>query len=73
MTSGVFFRLKEQFKKWWPSEQYYTEQNFNCLIYGLGTSVNDDQYIEDYKALTGEFQSSSGKIINLNNILNSSS
>jgi CCR4-NOT transcription complex subunit 7/8 len=25
MTSSVFFKLKDLFKKWWPTEQYYTE------------------------------------------------
>jgi hypothetical protein len=67
MTSSVFFKLKDLFKKWWPTEAYYTEQNFNCIIYGLGQSINDDQYIEDYKALTNECSDGRGKIINLNN------
>lgn len=40
------------------------------MIYGLGNSINDDQYIDDYKALVTEI--GSGKIINLNNFNGSS-
>jgi hypothetical protein len=41
VTCGVFFKLKELFKKWWPNEQN-NEQRFNGAIYGLGVSANED-------------------------------
>ena len=72
MTSGVYFKLKKMFKKWYPSESFYIEQNFNYVIYGIGNSVNDDQYIDDYKALATELGNSNNKIINLNNFYGSS-
>lgn len=43
------------------------EQKFRGLIYGLGSSINEDIYIEEYRSLALEYgPSSGGKLINLN-------
>ena len=36
------------------------------MIYGLGQSANDDQYIDEYKSLALEFSNGPGKLTNLN-------
>lgn len=67
MTSKVFFKLKDLFKKWWPSEEDNSvEQRFNGLIYGLGQSLNEDVYIEEYRSLASEYANNNGKPTNLN-------
>jgi len=67
VTSKVFFKLKDLFKKWWPSEEDNSvEQRFNGLIYGLGQSLNEDVYIEEYRSLASEYANNNGKPTNLN-------
>ena len=69
VTCRVFFKLKDLFKKWWQSDEVSSlEQRFTGLIYGLGPSINDDQYIEEYKQLATEYSNVQGKLTNLNNI-----
>jgi len=52
----VFFKLKDLFRKSWPSEDdLQMEQSFNGIIYGLGNSLNEDIYIEEYRSLAHEY------------------
>lgn len=69
VTSRVFFKLKELFKKWWPAEDSSSvEQRFSGIIYGLGQSANEDIYIEEYRSLATEYSNTTGKLTNLNMI-----
>ncbi|CDW89818.1 ccr4-not transcription complex subunit 8 [Stylonychia lemnae] len=69
VTSRVFFKLKDLLKKWWPSQDTPSiEQRFQGIIYGLGPSVNEDIYIEEYRSLATEYSNGQGKLINMNNI-----
>jgi hypothetical protein len=69
VTCRVFFKLKELFKKWWPSEDDNSiELRFNRTVYGLGHSPNEDIYIEEYRSLANEYANPSGKLTNLNMI-----
>jgi hypothetical protein len=44
-------------------------ETFNKVIYGLGTSHNEDPYIEEYKSLAIEYSSGpGGKLTNMNAI-----
>lgn len=57
------------FKKWWQQEEGASlEDRFNGLIYGLGQSINDDIYLEEYRQLAIEYSNSTGKLTNLNTI-----
>lgn len=50
ITMRVFFKLKDLMKKWWNIEdENILEKKFNGLIYGLGQSVNDQMYMEEYR------------------------
>lgn len=44
------------------------EQSFNGIIYGLGNSMNEDIYIEEYRSLAHEYANPQGKLTNLNMI-----
>lgn len=67
VTCRVFFKLKDLFKKWWPTDDTPTlEERFNGIIYGLGQSANEDIYIEEYRSLATEFSNNNGKLTNLN-------
>lgn len=48
------------------------EERFNGLIYGLGDSINEDVYIEEYRSLATEYSNTNGKLTNLNLIGGSS-
>lgn len=67
VTCRVFFKLKDLFRKWWPTDDTPTlEERFNGIIYGLGQSANEDIYIEEYRSLASEFSNTTGKLTNLN-------
>jgi hypothetical protein len=68
VTSGCFFKLLEQIRKWQTTEGEQVMERFNGILYGLGPSVNEDIYIEEYKALAIEYSNGSGKLTNLNTI-----
>ena len=53
ITSQVFFKIKEMYRKWVPGKE--VETKFNGSIYGLGDSTNEEAYIDEYKNLTQEF------------------
>lgn len=48
VTSKVFFRLSSMLSKW---KKDSTMDEYNGLIFGLGTSLNDEQYNDEYKQL----------------------
>lgn len=54
VTSQVFFKLKEIYKQWYGKnvKTNEIESRFRGKIYGLGQSICDDPYIEEYKHLT---------------------
>ena len=66
--------MRELFRKWWPSEEENSiEKRFKGLVYGLGQSLNDDIYIEEYRSLASEYSNVNGKPTNLNMIGGASS
>ena len=64
ITSQVFFKIKELYRKRVPGKD--VEVRFNGWIYGLGESPNEETYIDEYKNLTQEFSLHNGKLININ-------
>lgn len=51
VTAGVYFKLMNKIKKLWNNEaDHKIEERMNGKLYGIGDSVNDDPYIEQYKA-----------------------
>lgn len=69
ITSRVYFKLLEVYKKWWGTQDVESalEKKFNGILYGLGSSMNDDNYIDEYKSLTNEY-GKPGKLVNLNRL-----
>lgn len=39
--------------------------NYNKSIYGLGKSLNEDLYIEEYRSMALEYTNSTGKMTNI--------
>ena len=71
VTSQVFFKLKEIYRQWFGKQtggSNYIESQFNKKLYGLGKSICDDPYIEEYKHMTQEYSTHTGQPINLNAI-----
>ena len=51
VTAGVYFKLKNKIKKLWNMEtEQKIEERMNGKLYGIGDSINDDPYIDQYKA-----------------------
>jgi hypothetical protein len=56
-------------KKWWQLEDdYLLEKKFNGIVFGLGQSVNDEIYMDEYRQVTSEYGNTTGKPINMNNL-----
>ena len=50
VTCGVFFRLLKCMAYQWTQISIKDPlKHFNRLVYGLGSSHNDDRYLEEYK------------------------
>ena len=51
VTAGVFFKLKAKLRKIWNLDSdNKIEERLNGKLYGIGESVNDDAYIDQYKS-----------------------
>jgi hypothetical protein len=72
ITCMVFFKLVEVYRNWWKGAdlEAQLDRKFNGILYGLGNSMNEDPYIEEYKSITIEH--GNGKLINLNRVLTNS-
>jgi len=70
VTSQIFFKLRDIYTQYFGKSlgNASVENHFNGWIYGLGDSINDDTYIDEYKHLTREYSTHSGKPINLSAI-----
>ncbi len=70
ITAKVFFKLKEMCRRQFKGRknECELETRFRGAIYGLGDSVNEDPYIEEYKSLTAEFAQHAGKLIDLTSL-----
>lgn len=53
LTLGVFFRLRNRIKKMWKNDDNFSdskiEERLNHQIFGLGDSINDENYAEQQK------------------------
>ena len=47
VTSGVYFKLITKLKKLWNLDsELKIEERLNGKLYGIGESINDDNYID---------------------------
>lgn len=56
VTAGVYFKLRFKLKKSWNIDVPKIEERMNGKLYGIGESVNDDQYIDQYKSCALKLQ-----------------
>lgn len=57
VTSGVYFKLRSKLKKLWNIDQESKiEERLNGKLYGIGDSINDDAYIDQYKNCSKKVQ-----------------
>ena len=50
VTAGVYFKLKQKLKKLWNMDaDSKIEERLNGKLFGIGDSINDEIYIDQYK------------------------
>ncbi len=71
VTSKIFFKMKEIYNQWFGKKTFKADQiesRYRGKLYGLGESICEDPYIDEYRQITVEYSTHLGQPINLNTI-----